>query len=212
MTSSTILAFAAAFVLSAVLMPLMIPYLKKLKFGQTVREEGPESHKVKTGTPTMGGIAIMIAIFIAYLAFVEKNIASAIIMIVFAGFGAVGFIDDYIKVVKKRNLGLRAWQKLSGQLLFALILVFYQYMFTDMGSSIYLPLVDKYLDMGLLYIPFAVIVVLGIVNSVNLTDGLDGLASGITSIFLVFFIIVSLVIGTRLQNVETLVSIASIIT
>lgn len=104
MTSSTILAFAASFVLSAVLMPLMIPYLKKLKFGQTVREEGPESHKVKTGTPTMGGIAIIIAIFIAYLAFVEKNIASVITMIVFAGFGAVGFIDDYIKVVKKEIL------------------------------------------------------------------------------------------------------------
>ncbi|SHI74013.1 Phospho-N-acetylmuramoyl-pentapeptide-transferase [Dethiosulfatibacter aminovorans DSM 17477] len=209
MTNSTIFAFAAAFIVTAVLVPLMIPYLKKLKFGQTVREEGPESHKVKTGTPTMGGVAIMAAVFVAYLAFIEKNIVSAITMTVIAGFGAVGFIDDYIKVVKKRNLGLRAWQKLSGQLLFALVLVVYQYVFTDMGGGIYIPLVEKYLNMGIFYIPFAMIVVLGIVNSVNLTDGLDGLASGVTLIFMVFFVLISFVIGSRLQSVATLVSFAS---
>lgn len=209
MTYSTIFAFAAALILTAVLVPLMIPCLKKLKFGQTVREEGPESHKFKTGTPTMGGIAIIAAVLIAYLAFVEKNIPSAITVTAIAGFGAVGFIDDYIKVVKKRNLGLRAWQKLSGQVLFALVLVVYQFAFTDMGGSIYIPIVGKYLDLGLLYMPFAMIVVLGIVNSVNLTDGLDGLASGITLIFLAFFILIAFVLGSRLQNIDTLVSIAA---
>ncbi len=212
MTSNTFIAFAVAFVLSAVMMPLMIPYLKKLKFGQTIREEGPESHKVKTGTPTMGGISIITAIFLSYLFLVEKNMASTITMIAITGFGAVGFIDDYIKVVKKRNLGLRAWQKLSGQLLFALVLSFYQYLFTDMGSSIYIPVIGKYLDLGLFYIPFTIIVVLGIVNSVNLTDGLDGLASGITSVFFVFFIIIASVLGDKLQNTDSLISIASIIT
>lgn len=211
MTSNTFIAFAVAFVLSAILMPLMIPYLKKLKFGQTIREEGPESHKVKTGTPTMGGISIITAIFLSYLFLVEKNMASTITMIAIAGFGAVGFIDDYIKVVKKRNLGLRAWQKLSGQLLFALVLSFYQYLFTDMGSRIYIPVIGKYLDLGLFYIPFTIIVVLGIVNSVNLTDGLDGLASGITSVFFMFFIIIASVLGDKLQNTDSLISIASII-
>jgi phospho-N-acetylmuramoyl-pentapeptide-transferase len=212
MTSNTFITFTVAFVLSAVLMPLMIPYLKKLKFGQTIREEGPESHKVKTGTPTMGGISIITAIFLSYLLLVEKNMTSMITMISIAGFGAVGFIDDYIKVVKKRNLGLRAWQKLSGQLLFALVLSFYQYLFTDMGSSIYIPVIGKYLDLGLFYIPFTIIVVLGIVNSVNLTDGLDGLASGITSVFFVFFIIIASVLGDKLQNTDSLIAIASIIT
>ena len=211
MTSNTIFAFSASLALSALLIPLMIPFLKKLKFGQTIRDEGPESHKVKTGTPTMGGIAIMFAILFSYFLFVEKNTASLITVIVIVGFGLVGFIDDYIKVVKKRNLGLRAWQKLAGQLVFALLLVSYQYGFTDLGSSLYIPFAGKYLDLGWIYIPFTLVVILGIVNSVNLTDGLDGLAAGITSIFFFFFIIMASVIGSRMQNGNTLVELSTIV-
>lgn len=206
MTIKTLLAFMVSFVFSATLMPIVIPYLKKLKFGQTVREEGPKSHIVKTGTPTMGGIVIIASMILSYLFFVEKNFVSLITVVVITGFGAVGFIDDYIKVVKKRNLGLRAWQKLVGQLVFAFLLVFYQYTHTYNGSSIYMPFVGEYFDLGIFYIPFAVVVVLGIVNSVNLTDGLDGLASGVSTIFFIFFIVIAFATGSSLQNSEILVS------
>ena len=176
--------------------PMLIPVLKRLKFGQTIRDEGPKSHLVKNGTPTMGGIIIVIGIIVASLLSgkVDGNMLVALFSII--GFGLVGFVDDYIKVVLKRSLGLRAYQKLIGQFALAFLIVLYQYKTSDYGSSILVPFTDGYyFDMGILYIPFTVLVVVATVNSVNLTDGLDGLASGVTLIVSVFFVITASILG-----------------
>ncbi|KDR95019.1 Phospho-N-acetylmuramoyl-pentapeptide-transferase [Peptoclostridium litorale DSM 5388] len=176
--------------------PMLIPVLKRLKFGQTIRDEGPKTHLVKNGTPTMGGIILVIGIIVASLLSgkVDGNMLVALFSII--GFGLVGFVDDYIKVVLKRSLGLRAYQKLIGQFVFAFLIVLYQYKTSDYGSSILVPFTDGYyFDMGMLYIPFTVLVVVATVNSVNLTDGLDGLASGVTLIVSVFFVITASMLG-----------------
>lgn len=165
-----------------VLGPVIIPLLKRLKVGQSIREEGPKSHMQKSGTPTMGGIMIILGIIIGSLTsgFYTKEVWAMIFFIV--GFGLIGFIDDYIKIVLKRNLGLRAYQKILGQLIFAILLSIYGAKYSIDGTRLLIPFMNIYIDLGLFYIPFTVFVVLGIVNSVNLTDGLDGLASGITLI------------------------------
>ncbi len=194
MTVRLILSMMVSFALVYFITPRIIPHLRKLKFGQIVREEGPQTHKSKSGTPTMGGVAIVAGLGLSYLLFVEKNINSVVFMLVTIGFGAVGFIDDYIKVVKKRNLGLRAFQKLIGQFLFALLLVGYQYQFGALKDGIYIPLINQILYLGWFYLPFAFVVVVGIVNSVNLTDGLDGLASGVTIIYLSCYFLILLVL------------------
>ncbi len=176
--------------------PMLIPVLKRLKFGQTIRDEGPKTHLVKNGTPTMGGIIMVIGIIAASLLSgrVDGDMLAALASII--GFGLVGFVDDYIKVVLKRSLGLRAYQKLIGQFALAFLIVLYQYKTSDYGSSILVPFTNGYyFDMGVLYIPFTVLVVVATVNSVNLTDGLDGLASGVTLIVSIFFIITASMLG-----------------
>jgi phospho-N-acetylmuramoyl-pentapeptide-transferase len=183
-----------SFISVYIITPRIIPHLRKLKFGQIVREEGPATHKTKSGTPTMGGIAILAGVILSYIFLVDKSMESFIFILVTIGFGAVGFIDDYIKVVKKRNLGLRAYQKLSGQFLFALLLIGYQYGFSDLKDGIYLPLFNQVYNLGWFYLPFAIVVVVGIVNSVNLTDGLDGLASGVTIIYLFCYFMILLLL------------------
>ena len=203
MTLKIILSLATSFALVYAVTPRIIPYLKKLKFGQVVREEGPETHKSKSGTPTMGGVAILSGIILSYLLLVEKNVDSLVFFIVTIGFGAVGLLDDYIKVVKKRNLGLRAYQKLVGQFIFAFVLVFYQYRYGILGDAIYIPLFNQLVSLGWLYLPFAFIVVVGIVNSVNLTDGLDGLASGVTIVYLSCFLLVLLMLRDAIVISQT---------
>ncbi len=194
MTIRLILSMLVSFALVYFITPSIIPHLRKLKFGQIVREEGPQTHKSKSGTPTMGGVAIVMGLVLSYLLFVEKNVNGVVFLFVTIGFGAVGFIDDYIKVVKKRNLGLRAYQKLIGQFIFALLLVGFQYLFGDMRDGIYIPLINQILKLGWFYLPFAFVVVVGIVNSVNLTDGLDGLASGVTIIYLSCYFLILVVL------------------
>jgi phospho-N-acetylmuramoyl-pentapeptide-transferase len=188
-----------SFFIVYIITPKILPWLVGLKFGQTVREEGPKSHQTKTGTPTMGGVVIIIALSIGFIFFIEKNLMSFIFMVVVLGYGAVGFLDDYIKVVKKHNLGLRAYQKLIGQFVFSLILVLYQYNFGYMGDSIYIPIINQYFKLGIFYIPVTLFIVLGIVNSVNLTDGLDGLASGTTIIFMACYSIALYILKEKLQ-------------
>lgn len=164
--------------------PAMIPWLRKLKIGQSIREEGPQSHLVKAGTPTMGGIIILIGLATAVILAGVPDLSAWIVLVSTVGFGAIGFYDDYIKVVKKRNLGLRAWQKVAGQLaVSALITV----MALQSGSEVLIPGMNVYWDMGLLFIPFLILGQVFFTNSVNLTDGLDGLAGGITLIVMVFF-------------------------
>ncbi len=185
-----------AFFITLILGPIVIPLLRKFNIGQSIREEGPQSHLSKTGTPTMGGIIIFTALIITVLTSNIMTKDTYILILATFGFGLIGFIDDYIKVVMKRNLGLRAYQKLIGQILLAIILAVYQSNTSVLGTKVIIPFLNnQYLDLGILYIPFIVFVVVGTVNSVNLTDGLDGLASGVTLIVLSFFGLVALYWG-----------------
>lgn len=188
-------AIAISFIISLILGPLIIPLLKKLKIGQSIREDGPQSHLSKSGTPTMGGIIIFASLLITVITSGQKILTNDVILLTLTtlGFGLIGFIDDYIKIVKRRNLGLRAYQKFLAQVLLAVVLAVYQSRTSAFETKIIVPfLKDVYLDLGSLYIPFIVFVVVGTVNSVNLTDGLDGLASGVSIIVLAFFSLVGI--------------------
>lgn len=162
----------------------VIPALKRLKLGQTERDDGPQSHLVKEGTPTMGGLLILAGIFAGTLAFSMEGMEFIIpaLLTTFA-YGLVGFLDDFIKVNRKRSLGLRAYQKIIFQFGFAFIVALYAYRNAYIGPTVVLPILGTEWDMGLLYIPFVMFVMIAIVNAVNLTDGLDGLASGVTLIY-----------------------------
>lgn len=187
---------AISFFITLILGPIIIPMLKKFKIGQSIREEGPKSHLSKSGTPTMGGIIIFIALIITIISTGQLNNDMYILIISTFGFGMIGFLDDYIKVAKTRNLGLRAYQKLIIQIILAVILAVYQSNTSILGTKLIIPFIrHEYLDLGKLYIPFIVFVVVGTVNSVNLTDGLDGLASGVTLIVLSFFGLIALNLG-----------------
>lgn len=191
-----------SFGVCAVLCPLLIPFLKRLKFGQYVREEGPQSHQKKSGTPTMGGIVIVLSISITSLIYLKDY--PEIIPVLFAtiGFGIIGFLDDYIKVVMKRSMGLRAWQKLVGQILVAAILCYYLMNFTDIGTTMLIPFSGgKYLDVSYLFIPIFFVVVLGTVNGSNFTDGLDGLESSVTVLIATFFTVVAIGIGSQVSPI-----------
>lgn len=182
-----------AFLITLILGPIVIPLLKRLNIGQSIREEGPKSHLSKSGTPTMGGIIIFVALVITVFSSGIVNKDMYVLILATFGFGLIGFIDDYIKVVKRRNLGLKAYQKLIGQVILAIILAVYQSNTSVLGTNIIVPFMKyRYLDLGVFYVPFITFVVVGTVNSVNLTDGLDGLASGVTLIVLSFFSLISM--------------------
>ena len=170
-----------AFLISVVLSPIIIPFLQKLKFGQYIRTEGPASHQKKAGTPTMGGIIILIGIVITSLLYIKDYPKMIPILFSTVGFGLIGFLDDYIKVVMKRNLGLKAWQKMVGQILVTAVFGYYVVNMTDIGREILIPFTNgQYVDVGNLYLPLLFVAMLGTVNGVNFTDGLDGLASSVT--------------------------------
>lgn len=175
-----------AFVLCIFVCPVLIPFLHRLKFGQTVRDDGPQTHLQKTGTPTMGGLAFLAA-FVLSAIFMTPTHETIAVILVTIGFGLIGFIDDYIKVVKKRSLGLKPMQKIVGQLIICVLFMVYLNK-SGVGTEIYIPFTGgKTWDLGILFIPFCIIAVLATVNGVNLTDGLDGLADGVTLIVCVFF-------------------------
>lgn len=184
-----------AMIITALFTAGEIPLLKKKQFKQFIREEGPQSHLSKAGTPTMGGIAIFLGLIIT--TFFGGNFTSdSVVMIVVAMlFGLIGFFDDYIKVAKKHNLGLKAWQKLVLQILFAVGLAVYMMYYSGEGTDVWIPFVGKYIDFGWFYIPFVAFVVVAMANSVNLTDGLDGLSSGVTALVAFFFGIVGVQFG-----------------
>ena len=199
-----------SFLIALFLGPVVIPVLKRLKVGQSIREEGPKSHFAKSGTPTMGGIIIVIAILIAIITsgFFEAEVWAVIFFIL--GFGAIGFIDDYIKVVLKRNLGLKAYQKIIGQLFFSLLLAWYGSKYSAMGTTLMIPFANIHIDLGVLYIPFITFFAVGMVNAVNLTDGLDGLNSGVTLIVMAAFSLIanSLIEENQIYEGISLVSAA----
>lgn len=185
-----------SFILGIIFCPLLIPVLRRLKFGQTERDDGPESHLKKQGTPTMGGIAILAAFAIGGIFFIKENPDGLVVLLVTLGFGIIGFIDDYIKVVKKRSLGLTPIQKIVGQFVITGLFTFY-IIKSGIGTDILIPFTKGMtIDLGIIYIPFLFVAVIGTVNGVNLTDGLDGLASGITLIVAVFFMMVAWAAGS----------------
>ena len=180
-----------AFAVNIILCPILIPFLMKLKFGQYVRDDGPKEHLKKTGTPTMGGIVIIFSFALISAFFLRGNPDAIAVVAITVAFAIIGFIDDYIKVVKKRSLGLKAWPKLIMQLIATGFFVFYLYSAGDSKmaiSEIYVPFMDKTIDLGLFYIPFVFVVIMGSVNGANFTDGLDGLASGVTVLVAAFFL------------------------
>ena len=185
----------AAFAMTLVCGPIMIPWLKKLKFGQTIYDLGPESHKKKQGTPTMGGIIFAIPALVAALAFAynDTRFDYALMILVSAlGFGMIGFVDDFIKVKLKRSLGLTPMQKVVPQLVLSVALAFWAYKNNTIGSSLTVPFFNVEWNLGWFYIPVMVFVMVGTVNSANLLDGLDGLLSGCSMINFITMMIICL--------------------
>ncbi|HHW32323.1 MAG TPA: phospho-N-acetylmuramoyl-pentapeptide-transferase [Clostridiaceae bacterium] len=188
-------AFALTFALALVVGPIIIPILRKLKFGQTVRDDGPSTHLRKKGTPTMGGIIFLIPIIIVASIYYFEYPQMLPLVFVTVGFGLVGFIDDFIKVTRKRKDGLNPSQKMLG--LFAVSTVFVAYVSfnPELGTDIILPFygLEHTLELPVwIFIPFNILVLLTMTNAVNLTDGVDGLAAGITLIVMVFFAIITM--------------------
>lgn len=183
-----------SFLISVVFCPILIPFLRKLKFGQTEREEGPQSHLKKNGTPTMGGLVILASILLTSLIYIGKFTEILPVLFMTLGFGLIGFLDDYIKVVKKRSLGLTPLQKMALQFIVTGVFIYYYFKISGLDTSIKIPFVsgDGFVMPTWLFIIFVFIVVLGTVNGVNFTDGLDGLASGVTVIVATFFTIAAL--------------------
>ncbi len=194
-------AIIISFVVGVILCPVMIPMLHRLKFGQNVRDDGPQSHLQKQGTPTMGGIAFLIAFAVAAAFFIKGSTDGAVILFVTVSYGIIGFLDDYIKVVKKRSLGLRAIQKILLQLIVTGAFCWYMF-YSGIGTEVYIPFGNgASIDLGVLFIPFLFVTILGTVNGVNLTDGLDGLAGGVTLIVAAFFAVVAWAAGSTVSPV-----------
>lgn len=190
---SLIGAVLASFVITAVGGPVIIPLLRRLKCGQTVRDDGPGTHLKKAGTPTMGGLLILFGVVVVSLFFLDSCSEIMPVLFMTLGFGLIGFIDDYIKVVCRRSLGLRAWQKLVLQLIVTGLFAWYLVCYTDVTLAMELPgMTGKWLDLGIWNVVILFVIVLGTVNGTNLTDGLDGLAGSVTVVVAVFFTVVAI--------------------
>ncbi len=196
MNSTILMSVIISFAISVFIGPVGIPFLRRLKVGQTEREEGPQSHLKKNGTPTMGGILILISVVITSLFFVKDYPKILPILFLTMGFGMVGFLDDYIKVVLKRSMGLRAWQKMLLQIVVTGIFAFYLTRYTDVSLAMKVPFMKGvYLDFGWWNIPIMFFIIIATVNGTNFTDGLDGLLSSVTVLVATFFTVVA--IGTH---------------
>lgn len=206
MQTKMILSVLISFGISVVLCPVVIPFLKKLKFGQNIREEGPKEHLKKTGTPTMGGLIILFSIVITSMFFLKDYSKIIPVLFVTLGFGLIGFLDDYIKIVMKRSMGLRAWQKMGLQIIVTAVFAYYIVHFSDVGTTMLIPFTGgifdgKYLQIGSLFVPMLFFVVIGTVNGANFTDGLDGLATGVTIMIAVFFTVISMNCGNGIEPI-----------
>ena len=193
MVNETILAVIIAFVISAILCPIVKPFLHKLKFGQQVRDDGPQAHLKKQGTPTMGGLVILSSIIITSLLYLKDYPKIIPVLFVTAGFGVIGFLDDYIKIVMKRSEGLNPGQKLAGQIIITGIFAYYIITSDEIGTQMLIPFTGQYLVMPVwLFVPALFFIVLGTDNGVNFTDGLDGLCTSVTILVATFFTIVAI--------------------
>ena len=193
MLTDSIIALLISFVVCAALCPVMIPVLHRMKFGQQVRDDGPQAHLKKQGTPTMGGIMIVIAVIAGTLPFVVKHPLVRPVLIFTVVYGFIGFLDDYLKIRKKQSEGLSVKQKLVMQLIATGLLAVWLYRHPQAGSGMLIPFTGglkdgMFLKLGILYIPAVFFIVLGTDNGVNFTDGLDGLCSSVTVAFSLFFL------------------------
>ena len=188
----------SSFILAYLLGKILIPILHRMKYGQSIREEGPKAHIKKQGTPTIGGLIFIISTFIVtilYSVFYVKTLKNdaVIILLIFLAFGFVGFLDDYLKIRRKKNLGLRAYQKMI--LLMLITFVIYVFSKDTLGTNLYIPILNVNINLYYLYLPFLFVYFTGVTNAVNLTDGLDGLATTVTIIVLIFLFLISFVFG-----------------
>lgn len=197
MINETILAILIAFAISAALCPIVIPFLHRLKFGQQVREDGPKTHLKKQGTPTMGGLVILISILVTSLFYIRDYPKIIPVLFVTVGFGIIGFLDDYIKIVMKRSEGLNPKQKMLGQIVVTGIFAAYLLYAGDMDTTMLVPFTGGFsegyfLNLGIFFVPALFIIVLGTDNGVNFTDGLDGLCTSVTILVATFFTVVAI--------------------
>ena len=190
------LAFGLALVSTLVFGKIGIPLLQRLKAQQSIREDGPQAHLAKAGTPTMGGLFMMLALVITVCIVPPYSVTLWMLLFLTLGHGALGFSDDFIKAVKRRNLGLTAKQKLLGQAVLAVIFCYISIAYAALPTTLWIPLVDITIDLGYAYYILAFIIILGTTNAVNLTDGLDGLATGISAIAGAAFAVVGLLVGS----------------
>lgn len=197
MVNETILAVIIAFVVSAVLCPIVIPFLHRLKFGQQVRDDGPQTHLKKQGTPTMGGLVILSSIIITSLLYIRDYPKIIPVLFMTVGFGIIGFLDDYIKIIMKRSEGLNPIQKLIGQFIITGIFAWYLLHSGEVGIDMLIPFTGgfengKFLSLGILFVPALFFITLGTDNGVNFTDGLDGLCTSVTILVATFLTIVAI--------------------
>lgn len=194
-----------AFVLSAVvtiaLGPVIIPMLRRMKFGQSERSDGPQTHLSKAGTPTMGGMMFIAGIIVGTLLFsLDTTELSLPALLAVAAFALVGFLDDFLKVKLKNTIGLRPYQKIIAQFAIAFIVALYAYNSPFIGSKIYLAFFNAELELGIFYIPLVMFIIIGTVNSVNLTDGVDGLCSSVTTVYALSMTAIFLYMSAAVKN------------
>jgi len=192
MINHILLAFVATFIITVVLGKIAIPMLRSLHAQQSIREEGPESHQAKAGTPTMGGAFMMVALVIGVALFAPWNVGTGMLLFLTLGHCLLGFFDDFVKAVKKRNLGLTAKQKLLGQFILAAVFCYCITEIMVVPTTLWIPIVDIQLQLGWGYYVLAFLIIVGATNAVNLTDGLDGLAAGTSAVAAIAFSVIGL--------------------
>lgn len=205
-STEVIVSLLAAFMISVLLSPVIIPFLRKLKIGQTERKEGVQSHLEKAGTPTMGGLIILISVLVTSLLFVKDYPNIVPVLFLTLGFGIIGFLDDYLKVVLRRSDGLFPKQKMFGQILVTTIFLAYILVVDPSFLTMRIPFSKAYFDCKWIAVPLVYFAVIGTVNGVNFTDGLDGLATGVTTMVAVFFTVVSMAAGGGIEPMTAAVT------
>lgn len=203
MINHILLAFVATFIITVVLGKIAIPMLRSLHAQQSIREEGPESHQAKAGTPTMGGAFMMVALIIGVALFAPWNVGTGMLLFLTLGHCLLGFFDDFVKAVKKRNLGLTAKQKLLGQFILAAVFCYCITEIMVVPTTLWIPVVDTQLQLGWGYYVLAFLIIVGATNAVNLTDGLDGLAGGTSAVAAIAFSVIGLMAASMTNSIGT---------
>ena len=194
-----------SFIIPVIALPFFIKYLKKHNIGQKIRQEGPDLHQHKMGTPNMGGVIVILTLIIIILLLVPYNKYILWSLIITVGFGLIGLVDDLIKHFRKRSLGLLTMQKLLLQIALALIVAYGIQQNTDLGTEIYIPFLKNIIELGFMFMPFVVLVMVSSVNAVNLTDGLDGLAAGLIIISMFSFALIAYMQSMELIGIFSLI-------